>query len=110
MTNVTAFVDNAVLPPGNGERLPVIDPANETQVATVEGSGAGGVDRAVSAARRAFRDGPWRRTSAVARQAVLRRVAALVRAHADEPAAQECHDSGIPMRHLAQGSDPARRL
>ena len=98
MTNVTAFVDNAVLPPGNGERLPVIDPANETQVATVEGSGADGVDRAVSAARRAFCDGPWRRMSA------------LVRAHAAEPAAQECHNSGIPMRHLAQGSDPARRL
>lgn len=106
MNDVTAFIDNVFLPAGSGRRLAVVNPATEAQVATVEESGADGVDRAVAAARRAFRAGPWRRMSTVGRQAVLRRVAALVRAHAAELAELECRNSGIPMRHLAMGQIP----
>jgi acyl-CoA reductase-like NAD-dependent aldehyde dehydrogenase len=106
MDCVTAFVENSFLPPGKGDRLPVVYPATEELVAEVEESGAELVDRAVSAARRAFRDGPWRRMDVVARQAVLRRVAVLIRSHAAELAELECRNSGIPMHHLARGQIP----
>jgi len=71
VTVVTAFVANVFLPPGRGILLPVVNPATEEQVASVEESGSATVDQAVEAARHAFRHGPWRRMDAAGRQAVL---------------------------------------
>ena len=110
MTVVTAFVANVFLPPGRGILLPVVNPATEEQVASVEESGSATVDQAVEAARHAFRHGPWRRMDAAGRQAVLRRAGALVRAHAADLAALECRNSGIPMRHLQRGQVPRAAL
>ena len=107
---VTAFIDNAFQAPGAGEPLPVIDPARELTVSEVEESGPAVVDRAVRAASRAFAQGPWPRMEVAERQAILRRVAALIRQHADELACLECLNSGIPMRHLALGQIPRAAL
>ncbi len=105
-TRVTAFVDNAFLAAGPGRLLPVIYPATEEQVSAVEEADAAVVDCAVAAARRAFDHGPWPRMALDERQAVLRRLASLIRAHAEELAYLECLNSGIPMRHLANGQIP----
>lgn len=107
---VTAFIDNTFLPAGSGNLLPVVYPATELQVSAVEESGPAIVDRAVRAARRAFAQGPWPRLEVAERQALLRRVAALLRQHAPELAYLECLNSGIPMRHLALGQIPRAAL
>jgi acyl-CoA reductase-like NAD-dependent aldehyde dehydrogenase len=107
---VTAFIDDAFLAAGPGERLAVIDPATERQVSEIEEADAATVDRAVRAARRAFSEGPWPRMEVAQRQEVLRRAAALVRQHAAELAYLECLNSGIPMRHLALGQIPRAAL
>jgi 5-carboxymethyl-2-hydroxymuconic-semialdehyde dehydrogenase/aminomuconate-semialdehyde/2-hydroxymuconate-6-semialdehyde dehydrogenase len=107
---VTAFVDNAFLSPGSGVRLPVINPATELPVSEVEEAGAAIVDRAVRAARAAYTQGPWPRLEVAERQTILRRLAALIREHAQELAWLECLNSGIPMRHLALGQIPRAAL
>jgi acyl-CoA reductase-like NAD-dependent aldehyde dehydrogenase len=105
-TRVTAFIDNAFLAAGAGRLLPVVYPATEERVSAVEEADGFIVDRAVGAARRAFDHGPWPRLGLDERQALLRRLAALIREHADELAYLECLNSGIPMRHLAKGQSP----
>lgn len=105
-SRVTAFIDNAFLAAGPGRLLPVIYPATEEQVSAVEEADAAVVDRAVAAARRAFDHGPWPRMGLDERQALLRRLASLIRDHAEELAYLECLNSGIPMRHLANGQIP----
>ena len=107
---VTAFIDNDFLATGDGHLLAVIDPATEREVAEVEEADADVVGRAVLAARRAFEHGPWPRLDVAERQAVLRRLAALVREHAGELARLECLNSGIPMRHLSLGQIPRAAL
>jgi len=107
---VTAFVDNIFEPAGAGAVLPVVNPATELTVSEVQEADAQGVDRAVRAARTAFAEGPWPRLEVAERQAILRRVAALVREHAAELAYLECLNSGIPMRHLALGQIPRAAL
>ena len=54
--------------------------------------------------------GPWPRMDVGERQAILRRLAALIREHARELAYLECLSSGIPMRHLSLGQIPRAAL
>ncbi len=109
-SRVTAFIDNAFLAPGSGAALPVIDPATERLVSEVEEADPTVVDCAVRAARRAFAKGPWPRMEVAERQAILRRLAAMIGQHARELAYLECLNSGIPMRHLALGQIPRAAL
>src|SRR5579883_2977170 len=105
-TRVTAFLDGAFRPAGRGHVLPVIYPATEEQVSELEESDAAQVDEAVHAARDVFTKGTWRRAEVAERQQVLRRLAGLIRQNARELAWLECLNSGIPMRHLANGQIP----
>ncbi len=105
-SRVTAYIDGAFRPAGPGRLLPVVYPATEEPVSELEEAGADDVDRAVRAARHAFTNGPWRRMDGAARQPILRRLAGLIRDHALELAFLECLNSGIPMRHLANGQMP----
>ena len=109
-SRVTAFIENAFLPAGSGIALPVVNPATEERVSEVEEAAPTVVDRAVHAARHAFERGAWPRMQSTARQAVLRRLAELIRTHAQELAYLECVNSGIPMRHLALGQIPRAAL
>jgi acyl-CoA reductase-like NAD-dependent aldehyde dehydrogenase len=58
-------------------------------IAVVREAGADEVDLAVSAARAAFDDGRWRRTSVTSRQDMLLRLRDLILKHADELAQLE---------------------
>ncbi len=66
-----------------------------------EGS-ADDVTDAVAAARKAFDEGPWSRSSGAERQALLQHVADMIRARRDELGAIECLESGKP---IAQARD-----
>lgn len=66
----------------NGEWLDVLNPANEQVVGRVPACGKDELDRAVAAARRAFKD--WKKTSSEERQKVVQGIAATIKENADE--------------------------
>lgn len=75
-------------------RRAVICPADGTTVATVDEATGEDVDAAVSAARLAFDEGPWPRTPARDRGALLLRVANLLADDRDAVARAESLDTG----------------
>lgn len=85
------FVDSA-----KKETFDVINPNDETVLATMQRGGTADIDAAVDAARNAFEKGPWRTMDAYDRGACLLRLADLVDKHADELAAIEAINNGKP--------------
>ena len=92
------WIDGKACEAANGEWLESVDPSRGELWALVPDGRAADVDRAVQAARRAFRDGPWRGLAAAERARLLRRVGDLVSAHAAELAALETRDNGKALR------------
>jgi betaine-aldehyde dehydrogenase len=74
--------------------LEIVDPATEEVVARVANGGAEDAEAAVAAARCAFDEGPWPRTPAAERAAVLHAAAVLVRERVDEMARWESLEMG----------------
>ncbi len=78
------FVDGRWVSPGTSERLPVVNPATEEVFAWAPSASVRDTAAAVEAARRAFDEGPWRRTTPRERGRCLLRLAdAMERRHAD---------------------------
>jgi phenylacetaldehyde dehydrogenase len=78
-------------------RLHVEDPATEEPLAEVPLAGAATVDEAVGAARAAFDGGRWSGLDPVEQERILRRLAGLVEARAEELAWLELLDNGKAM-------------
>ncbi|TDU03322.1 acyl-CoA reductase-like NAD-dependent aldehyde dehydrogenase [Streptomyces sp. 846.5] len=78
-------------------RRDVIDPSTGRVVTSVAEADATDLDAAVAAARKAFDEGPWGRTSGRERSRVLNRVAELIRRREDELVAVESLDVGKPV-------------
>jgi betaine-aldehyde dehydrogenase len=103
MTTIEAVADRLMLVDGEdvealaGERFARESPAHDTVVATYPQGQAADVDRAVTAARRAFDDGPWPRLSGAERAQVLLRTAELIRRDAAGLARTEALESGKPI-------------
>ena len=81
--------------PATGETLARVAEADETDVET-----------AVSAARRAFDEGPWPKMGAAERGRLLWRIADLLMQHADEVARIETLDNGKPIFESRQVDIP----
>ncbi|MEV4597922.1 aldehyde dehydrogenase family protein [Amycolatopsis sp. NPDC049253] len=81
-------------------RSEVLNPANGEVLATVALAGPAEVGAAVTAARRAFDGGPWRRTTAADRADLLTRIAALLQRDREDLARTETLDTG---KTLAEG-------
>jgi 5-carboxymethyl-2-hydroxymuconic-semialdehyde dehydrogenase len=94
------YIGGAYRASASGAEFDVLNPATNDVLATVACGGAEEVDHAVAAARRAFDEGPWPRMKAAERAAVLRRVAATIRDHADELIAREVADVGMPISQM----------
>lgn len=77
-------------------------PATGTVIAEVDGADARIVGEAVTAARKAFDEGPWPHTTGLERAAILNKVADLIDTHADELVALDAAEGGKPLR-LTQG-------
>lgn len=80
----------------SGQTLPVHDPSTGQVVGHAPAAEESDVDRAVAAARAAL-TGPWRLLTPQERGKLLWRLADLVEAHADELAALEALDVGMPI-------------
>ncbi len=77
-----------------GDTFETQNPFTGKAWARVARGGAEDVDRAVEAAHRAFREGPWPALNATQRGALLRRLGDLVAEHAEDLAACEVRDNG----------------
>jgi len=93
---VHAVVDGVSVE-SNGDRMPVFYAATEERYSTLVQSDASIVDRAVAAARAAFEQGPWPRMPVAERKRLLSRIARSVLDHADELAALQTIETGIPI-------------
>ncbi|XP_057486285.1 benzaldehyde dehydrogenase, mitochondrial [Actinidia eriantha] len=91
------FVDAA-----SGKTFPTLDPRTGEVIAHVAEGDAEDVNRAVSAARKAFDEGPWPRLTAYERSRIMFRFADLVEKHNDEIAALETWDNGKPYEQSAK--------
>ncbi|XP_028778339.1 aldehyde dehydrogenase family 2 member B4, mitochondrial [Neltuma alba] len=83
------FVDAA-----SGKTFPAYDPRTGEVIAHVAEGDAEDINRAVSAARKAFDEGPWPKMTAYERCRILLRFADLVEKHSNELAALETWNNG----------------
>jgi len=80
----------------DGRTFATVNPATEETIAEVAEGDAADIDRAVAAARAAFRDDAWRRMNPHERSGLLWKLADLLETHADELALLETRDNGKP--------------
>src|SRR5690349_7443659 len=97
LTTGELLIDGAWRPAAEGRTWTHVHPATGETVGDFAVASAVDVDAAVRAARRAFDEGPWPRTRAKERIRVLRRVADLVREHAEELRILQALDNGVPL-------------
>ncbi|HEX2168005.1 MAG TPA: aldehyde dehydrogenase family protein [Longimicrobiales bacterium] len=81
-----------------GKKFETLNPATGESLAEVAEGEAADIDRAVAAARAAFRADSWRRMDAADRGAILWRMADIVEQRADALARLEVLDNGKPIR------------
>lgn len=79
-------VTREIRDPGNGELIGIVPESSKEDV-----------NRAVKAARRAFDEGAWKKTSALDRGKILFKVADAIRAHGKELAECEVQNCGKPL-------------
>ncbi|KAI7984737.1 hypothetical protein LOK49_LG14G00899 [Camellia lanceoleosa] len=95
------FVDSA-----SGKTFPTYDPRTGEVIAQVAEGHAEDINRAVSAARKAFDEGPWPKMTAYERSRILLRFADLVEKHSNEIAALETWNNGKPYEQAAMAELP----
>lgn len=88
------FIGGQWQAPESGQRRDVIDPATDQVISTMAVGGESDINRAVSAARSAFEDGPWSRMSTNERSQIIWRIGELLDENAQELAELETLDEG----------------
>ena len=94
LAHVRHLINGEVVDAATGEAFETRDPHDGSLLATVARGSATDADRAVTAARTAFDEGPWAGMAARDRAVILHRIADLVDEQADELAALETRDGG----------------
>lgn len=90
----------------DGATFHSVDPWLHEPWAKVALGGAAEADRAVSAARQAFDEGPWPRMGFAERGAILHRVADLIEERGDELALADTRDMGKPITQSRRNDVP----
>jgi gamma-glutamyl-gamma-aminobutyraldehyde dehydrogenase len=101
------FIDGRFVDAAKGGRFTTINPANGEPLAEMSAGTGEDIDRAVTAARRAFKAGCWSRIAPRQRMEILYRFAALVDQHAESLAVLETLDMGKPIADVVGGDLPA---
>lgn len=97
------LIDGAWQDASSGETFDVFNPATGQRIASVQNGGSDDMDRAVTAARRAFDRGPWARLTPAQRARFILRLAEAVEQAADELALIETMDNGKPLAAARDG-------
>ncbi|HEX7875774.1 MAG TPA: aldehyde dehydrogenase family protein [Sphingobium sp.] len=90
------FIDGAWVDPVEGATMQVFEPATGKAFGEIADSTQADVDLAVAAARKAYDEGAWGRTTATERGRMLTRLGDLILANASELSAIEAKDTGKP--------------
>ncbi len=98
MRKYQLYIDGQFVDSASGETFQSINPATEQPVAEVARANREDAKRAIAAARRAFDEGPWSRTTPADRSKILLQIAEALGARAAELAALETEDSGGTIR------------
>jgi acyl-CoA reductase-like NAD-dependent aldehyde dehydrogenase len=91
------FIDGRFAPAASGATFDNLNPATGKSIGVVASGDQADVDRAVAAARAAFRKGSWADMPPKARKKVLIKLADLMMKHCDELALLETVDMGKPI-------------
>ena len=91
------LIDGKLRAEATGGRIKLIEPATEQPLCEVPAAGKPEIDEALEAASRAFATARWARIPAPQRSAVLLKVAALIREHAEHLAQLEARNAGKPI-------------
>jgi aminomuconate-semialdehyde/2-hydroxymuconate-6-semialdehyde dehydrogenase len=97
MSDIQHVIDGESVESVSGHTFPTVDPWTREAYADVALGSAADVDLAVTAARRAFDEGPWPRMGFAERGRLLHALADLVRSHSDELALADTRDMGKPI-------------
>lgn len=92
------FIDGEYVPATSGKTFSVLNPATNEVLTELAEAGVEDVNRAVTAARKAFDDGPWPKMKTAERAKMLRRFAELLVTHAPELERIESLDVGKPVK------------
>src|SRR5262245_57536421 len=101
MKHYQMFIDGAWCDASDGKRFESSNPATEETWASFPEATAEDVDRAVSAAHRAYLDGPWSRMSATQRGKILQNIAREIEPLANDLAVAETTDTGKLLRETS---------
>src|SRR5260370_32770035 len=99
------FIGGEFTPGVDGRAFKTISPATEEVLAEVTEAGAADVDRAVTAARKAY-EHTWSQMPGEERSKDLFRIARVVQEKARELAVLESLDNGKPIRESRDGDSP----
>ena len=101
------FVGGEFVPAASGKRFATVNPATGETIAEVAEAGREDLDRAVTAARKAFESGPWAAMKPRQRGQILKRAADALVSRADEFGRVETLDNGKPIFEAAKIDMPA---
>jgi 4-guanidinobutyraldehyde dehydrogenase/NAD-dependent aldehyde dehydrogenase len=102
-----AFIDGRYLDAASGATFDCVNPATGKLLARVAAGDTEDIDRAVTSARAAFRQGSWANLAPAKRKKVLLRFAELIREHGEELALLETLDMGKPISDSLKIDMPA---
>jgi phenylacetaldehyde dehydrogenase len=97
------FIGGKWVPGASGETLDVDNPSTGKPLARITAGSAVDIDRAVAAARQAFKSGPWQKMPASQRSLLLYRLADAIEANFETVVLIESLDMGLPVsaaRHI----------
>jgi aldehyde dehydrogenase (NAD+) len=103
------LINGRWIPSESGKTFATVNPSTGEEICQVAEGDAADVEKAVRAARAAFDQGPWRKTTASERGLLLHRLADLIETHSDELARLETIDNGKPLT-VAKTVDVAKTV
>jgi acyl-CoA reductase-like NAD-dependent aldehyde dehydrogenase len=98
MRDYQLFIDGEFGPAADGKTFETRSPSDGTTIGTVARAGREDVDRAVTAARRAFDDGPWPSMTPRERSEILLRMGELLQDRQGDLSQLEAEDAGHTLR------------
>lgn len=96
------FINNEYIE-GTGDSFDVIDPSIDRSILSLKGASTADVDTAVSAARKAFDEGPWSEINPKERSKQLFKLAAIIDQNRSLIAAIDAYDLGKPYEAALAG-------
>src|SRR5271170_1171762 len=98
-----AFIGGKWVDAESGKTFDTFDPGSGRVIAQVAECDAPDVDKAVAAAREAFENGPWSRTTGSDRARMMWKLAELIEKNAAELAELESLNNGKPLANVRNG-------